>query len=185
MACRYAPGTRFSFGSLDFIATGSGVLKLAPGEPAPPTTTPTIPLGINNFTASAAQALQVGRIGTSVLANASSSHRLGHHGSSKQRELGSRWVDFLDESAYPSNLGSGSSNNTPTSSHPPCEIFIVFQETDEEKREREEEECRIQQKYEDLTRGLNELRQRSHLAEDAILQVKLGSMTSSPRHRTT
>ncbi|EAY85153.1 hypothetical protein OsI_06508 [Oryza sativa Indica Group] len=85
MACRYAPGTRFSFGSLDFIATGSGVLKLAPGEPAPLTTTPTIPLGINNFTASAAQALQVGRIGTSVLANASSSHRLGHHGSSKRR----------------------------------------------------------------------------------------------------
>uniref|UniRef100_A0A0D3F2X2 Uncharacterized protein n=1 Tax=Oryza barthii TaxID=65489 RepID=A0A0D3F2X2_9ORYZ len=85
MACRYAPGTRFSFGSLDFIATGSGVLKLAPGEPAPPMTTPTIPLGINNFTASAAQALQAGRIGTSVLANASSSHRSGHHGSSKRR----------------------------------------------------------------------------------------------------
>uniref|UniRef100_A0A0D3FIM6 Uncharacterized protein n=1 Tax=Oryza barthii TaxID=65489 RepID=A0A0D3FIM6_9ORYZ len=52
MACRYALGTRFSFGSLDFIATSSGVLELAPCEPAPPTTTPTMPLGINNFAAS-------------------------------------------------------------------------------------------------------------------------------------
>uniref|UniRef100_A0A0E0F522 Uncharacterized protein n=1 Tax=Oryza meridionalis TaxID=40149 RepID=A0A0E0F522_9ORYZ len=180
MACRYAPGTKFSFGSLDFIATSLGILKLTPREPVSPTTTPTILLGISIFVASAAQALQAGGIGSSISSTASTSRSRGHHGSSKcrrprlPRELGSRWVNFLDQAAHPSDLGSGSSSNTPTSSHPPREIFVVFQETDEENKEHEEEECRIQQQQEDLTRCLNELRQRGRLAQDAILEVKLG-----------
>jgi hypothetical protein len=59
-------------------------------------------------------------------------------------ELRSCWVGFLDESVRLSDSDSGSSNNTRTSSHHSCEVFIVFQETDEEKREYEEEKRRIQ-----------------------------------------
>uniref|UniRef100_A0A0D3GFF1 Uncharacterized protein n=1 Tax=Oryza barthii TaxID=65489 RepID=A0A0D3GFF1_9ORYZ len=54
-----------SFGSLDFVATNSGVLKLASRELTPSATTPPAPLGISNFVASTAKAFQVGNLDTS------------------------------------------------------------------------------------------------------------------------
>uniref|UniRef100_A0A0E0EWP1 RNA-directed DNA polymerase n=1 Tax=Oryza meridionalis TaxID=40149 RepID=A0A0E0EWP1_9ORYZ len=101
MACRYAPGTQFSFGSLNFIATSLSVLRLLPREPASSAAPPTVPLGISNFAASAAQVLRAGGIGASISATAPPSRSRGHHGSSKRRcprlpwELGSRWDAIL------------------------------------------------------------------------------------------
>uniref|UniRef100_A0A0E0P564 Uncharacterized protein n=1 Tax=Oryza rufipogon TaxID=4529 RepID=A0A0E0P564_ORYRU len=63
-----------------------------------------------------------------------------------------------------SDSDSESSNNTPTSSRRPQEVFIAFQETDEERRSAAS----------NLNRRLNELRQRGCAAQDAILQTKLG-----------
>nr|QBA09452.1 hypothetical protein [Oryza sativa Japonica Group] len=71
-----------SFGSLDFFATNSGVLKLASWELTQSTTTPPAPLGISNFVASSAKAFQVGNLDTSRPITSKPPRCPGHHGRS-------------------------------------------------------------------------------------------------------
>lgn len=168
MAHRFLAGTKFSFGSLDFTATSAGVLRPTLPDFLPPTTPPRMLFSVSNFAATAARALQAGNpVDDCPIASPPPRHP-GHHGRSKRnrprlpRELRSRWVEFLVTRR--SDSDSESSNNTPTSSRRPQEIFITFQETDEERRSAAS----------NLNRRLNELRQRGCAAQDAILQTKLG-----------
>lgn len=152
MAHRFLAGTKFSFGSLDFTATSAGVLRPTLLDFLPPTTPPRMLFGVSNFAATAARALQAGNpVDDCPIASPPPRHP-GHHGRSKRnrpqlpRELRSRWVEFLVTQR--SDSDSESSNNTPTSSRRPQEVFIAFQVTDEERRSAAS----------NLNRRLNELR---------------------------
>uniref|UniRef100_A0A0E0LYA8 Uncharacterized protein n=1 Tax=Oryza punctata TaxID=4537 RepID=A0A0E0LYA8_ORYPU len=100
-------------------------------------------------------------------------------------ECGSKWVGFLDTSEHIPYSMDESSNDTPTSSHKPRDIFIILQsKTNAERQEHEAKEWCIRQQQEELTKRMEELRQRGRSNQEAIPEAKLGEhdFFMTPQH---